>query len=359
MTDRIPFAPRRGRQSAAVILGALLTLGLAACEVPTELPKWDTTWVVPADSTTIGVSSLLPSSVTTTSNGSAFLLNVQPLSFTQTLGQLCGAGCNGLQGSTVPKPAFTNTVSSEIALPNDVVSVKDGQVAVTLSHDFSFDPLRPAPGQYGYILVTATSGSTVLASDSLPGQSLDFPAGLVRTRNLTLNGTISGPITVSVKTFSPAGGTVNVDLSDRLAVGTPAQIQFSQSQIRVSNRAINTSDVELDLGDIDEDVSSRTKAGALLLTLSNPFAVTGNLSLVITAAGTTITKPVALAQGTTSARVDFNLQEIQAILGTSPVKLKVGGAVCASASCTTTVSPSQTVTIASRLSLTIGPKEEN
>ena len=359
MLDRIPSALRWGRQGASVVLGALLTFGLTACEVPTELPKWDTTWVVPADSTTIGVSSLLPSSVTTTANGSAFLLNVQPVTLSQTLAQLCGATCDALQGATVPKPAFTSTVSSSISLPGEVVSVKDGEVTVTLSHDFSFDPLRPAPGQFGYIVVTATSGSTVLATDSLAGEALDFPAGLVRTRSLVLNGTISGPIAVSVKTFSPAGGTVDVDLGDRLSVRTPSQIRFSQSQIRVTNRTINTSDVEMDLGEIDEDMSSRAKSGALLLRLSNPFAVTGNLSLVITAPGTTITKPVLLAQGTTSVRVEFNQQEIQAILGSKPVMLRAGGAVCASAVCTTTVMPSQTVTIASRLELTIGPKEQN
>jgi hypothetical protein len=357
MIERTPLvSPRRRQRAPRALLGALLTLGLAACDFPTEIPKWDTTWLVPADSTTIGVSSLLPSSITTNSNASAFLLSVQPVTLGQSLGDLCGGACAPLNGLTVPKPAFSGTVSSSISLPAEVVSVSGGQAAVTLSHDFSFDPLRPAPGQFGYIVVSLTSGSTVLATDSMAGETLDFPAGVVRTRTLTLNGAVNGPIGVTVKTFSPAGGTVTIDLSDRLTVTTPSQLQFGQSQIRVTNRTINTTDVELDLGDIDETVTERTKAGALLLTLINPFAVSGDLTITITAPGTTITKTVALAQGTTNARVEFNHDEIQAILQSSPVLLRASGAVCASA-CTTTVTPSQSVKIASRLELTIGPKE--
>lgn len=357
MTDRNPSATRRGGRTLPVLLGALLSVGLAACEFPTEVPKWDTTWVVPADSTTIGVSSLLPASVTTTSNGSAFLLSVTPVSLSQSLGQLCGATCTALQGMTVPKPALSNTVTSTISLPGDVVSVSGGQLPVTLSHDFTFDPLRPAAGVYGYIVVTATSGATVLAKDSLAGETLDFPAGVVRTRTLALAGAVDGPVTVTIKTFSPAGGTATIDLSDRLAVTTPTQVQFSQAQVRVANRTISAADVELDLADIDEAVTDRTKGGALLLSLSNPFAVTGNLALTITAPNTVITKTVALAQGTTSARVEFNQQEIKAILGGGPVRIRASGAVCGSGACTTTVTPGQTVSIATRLELTIGPKE--
>jgi hypothetical protein len=358
MTDRNPSASRRGGRALPVLLGALLSVGLAACEFPTEIPKWDTTWIVPADSTTIGVSSLLPASVTTTPNGSAFVLSVQPVSLSQSLGDLCGSACTPLQGMTVPKPALSNTVTSTISLPSDVVSVTGGQLPVTMSHDFTFDPLRPAAGAYGHIVVTATSGSTVLAKDSLAGETLDFPSGTVRTRTLALSGAVDGPVTVTVKTVSPAGGDATIDLSDRLSVATPTQVQFSQAQVRVANRTINAADVELDLADLDEGVTDRTKAGALLLSLSNPFAVTGNLALTITAPGATIIKTVALAQGKTSARVEFNQQEIQAILGDGPVRIRASGAVCGSSSCTTTVTPNQTVTIASRLELTIDPKED-
>jgi hypothetical protein len=126
--------------------------------------------------------------------------------------------------------------------------------------------------------------------------------------------------------------------------------------VRVANRAVDAAEVELDLADIDETVSDNAKAGALILTLTNPFAVSGDLSLVITTPGTTVTKSVALTQGTTTTRVEFNEQEIRSILGAS-VRLRATGSVCSAGACTTDVTPSQSVAIASRLELTIGPKE--
>src|SRR5581483_9237204 len=51
----------------------LVTLAsLAACDVPTGLPKYDTEWNVPGKSTSISVNSLLPSGVSATSDNSAF-----------------------------------------------------------------------------------------------------------------------------------------------------------------------------------------------------------------------------------------------------------------------------------------------
>ena len=362
MIHRTPSARRLGRQGApSAVLGALLTLGLAACEFPTELPKWDTTWVVPAENTTISVAKLLPSTIGTASDGSSFVLSLQPVTVSRTLGEICGAICTAANGLTVPKPAFETEFGSSISLPADVVSaqITGGTVLIELTHDFPFDPIRPSAAARGYIVVTATSGSTVLAKDSIAGENTAFAPGTTLNRTLALApATVSGPITIDITVNSPAGDPVTIDTSDRLSLtATPTEIHVSQAQVRVANRTIDATEVELDLGDIDESVTEKVKAGALLLTLSNPFAVTGDLALTITAAGTTITKTVALAQGASTARVEFNEQEIQSILAASPVRLSVSGAICGSAPCTTTVTPTQNVTIGSQLELTVGAKE--
>ena len=362
MIDRIPFVPRRGRPGTpSALLGALLTLGLAACDFPTELPKWDTTWIVPADSTTISVAKLLPSTVTTGSGGTTFVLSLQSVTVSRTLAEICGVPCTVANGFTVPKPEFETNFGTTIALPSDVVSAQviGGTIQVALTHDFPFDPIRPSATARGNLILTATVGNTVVARDSIAGENTAFASGTTLTRPLTLTAAnVAGPIAIDVKVRSPAGDSVTIDTSDRLSLtATPTQIQVSQAQVRVANRTVDATEVELDLGDIDESVTENVRAGALLLRLANPFAVTGNLSLVITGPERAITKTVALAQGNSTARVELDEQEIQSILRASPVRLRVSGSVCGTAPCTTTVTPLQSVTIASRLELTIGAKE--
>lgn len=353
-------SPRSTRRGHPLWLAVPLISLLAACDFPTELPKWDTTWVVPGESTTISVSSLLPSSITTSGNN--FVLSLQPATFTQTLGQMCGGTCTALNGFTVPKPAFTTSFSSSISLPSDVVSaqVTGGQVRVVLSNNLGFDPIRPSAIARGHVVVTATAGSTVLARDSIAGESTAFTSGSTLTRTLTLGAaTVSGPITIGIKVSSPEGDPVTINTNNSLSVtATPQTISVSQANVRVTNRAITGASVELDLADVDEEVTSRVKSGALLLTLVNPFAgTTGTLSVRIVTPSAIITKSVSLAAGTSSARVEFNQQEIQAILGSSPVTLSVSGTVSGPAA-GVAVTPSQVVAISSRLELTVGPKED-
>jgi hypothetical protein len=362
MTDRTSSVLLRGRQRAPALLGAVLTLGLAACEFPTEIPKWDTLWVVPADSASIGVGEILPSTITTAPGGSAFELSLQPVTVTRTLGELCGPGCSLASGLTVPKPAFTATLAASVPLPGDIVSAQltGGTIQVALSHDFPFDPIRPSSTERGYIVLTATVGSTVIARDSIAGEATAFDPGTTLTRTLTLAAaTVDGPVTVSATLSSPAGDPVTIDTSDGLTFTvTPSQIRVSQAQVRVANLTIDAAEVELDVGDVDAAVTDNVRAGALLLALDNPFAVSGDLGITITTGpGATINKSVPLAQGKSNVRVEFNEQEIRSILEGSPVMLRANGVVCAT-TCTTAVTPTQTLTIASRLELTIGPKED-
>src|SRR5205814_3110017 len=49
----------RGARATAR-LSILLLVAVSACEVPTKLPSWDQTWLIPGDSTKVSVSELLP-----------------------------------------------------------------------------------------------------------------------------------------------------------------------------------------------------------------------------------------------------------------------------------------------------------
>jgi hypothetical protein len=80
------------------------------------------------------------------------------------------------------------------------------------------------------------------------------------------------------------------------------------------------------------------------------------MNVVINAPGAAITKQLTLsASATSTARVELTGSEIQSILGKNPVTVTVRGTV-SSPSGTATVRPGQTVSIGTRLELTIGPK---
>src|SRR5689334_15650453 len=91
-------------------LSVALLAALSACELPTKLPIWNQTWLIPGDSASLGVSQLLPASGSITMSSVArqpvFALTVAaPASYSQTLGQISSA-CAAANGTTVPKPAF-------------------------------------------------------------------------------------------------------------------------------------------------------------------------------------------------------------------------------------------------------------
>lgn len=350
--------PLRGVRIAAV-LSAVLTV--TACEVPTGFPEWETTWVVPADSNRIEVESLLPSTVQVVA-GPAFQLTLPAINTSQSLGTLCGPTCTAAQGQTVPKPQFTGTVTEGISLPQDVLaaSIVGGRVVARLQHDFSFDPLRPAAGSFGYVVITATSGTQLLARDSIAGEARDFPANTPITINLPLSAaTVEGPIDVRVRLFSPAGDPVTINTAQRLTVNaTPEAVRLSEARVRVANEGISGETTELDLGEVDQTLTNRVRRGALILELANPFTATGRLDLRITTPTRTIDKSVQLAAGTTTTRVEFNEDEIQSILGASPVTLSVTGSVSgAGAGGAVTVRPGQAVVVKTRLELVIVPVE--
>src|SRR5205085_12638178 len=100
-----------GHARFAARLGILLLVAVSACEVPTKLPSWDQTWLIPGDSTKVSVSELLPKTgeltVSTSGGQPVFAFNMAtPAAISRSLGQVCAA-CAAANGATVPKPAFT------------------------------------------------------------------------------------------------------------------------------------------------------------------------------------------------------------------------------------------------------------
>ncbi len=349
--------PRRrgGTVGVAVLASAALAL-LAACDIPTSSPIIDTRWVVPSQGSRIAVSDLLPSGVSILADSSGFAITAAGATVTRTLGQDCAA-CLAGDGTTIPKPQFTANASATTSLPSGVSSatLTGGTLNVTTTSNYNFDPLRPSATARGYGIYTVTNGASVVGRDSINGATTSLAAnGGSVVRPIPLAGPISGssPLVVTLQLFSPLGDPVNMIASRTLnVVATPTNLKVASANVSVVNRTVNSTST-IDLAGVDQGVSDRVLGGSLLLTVVNPFTVSGTLSVTLTpAGGPSIVKSVPLGIGTTSPKIDFSQSEIRSLLG-RVVTLTFSGPV-SSTSGAVAVSPRQAVVLTSRFDLSL------
>jgi hypothetical protein len=286
--------------------------------VPTELPQWDTRWVVPAEATEFPASELLPPGLSPDDGGDAFRIDLAAAAFSRSLAELCPE-CGPLDGLTVPKPPFTVSLGQEVALPEGLLSatLSEGAVGVRIRHEFPFDPLRPGATARGYLVLEVLSGSTVLARDSLSGTTTAFPPATELTRTLTLQpGPVSGPLEVRTRLSSPLGDPVLIDLDDRLSVEIPStSLRITSARLRLENEQITSPSVRLELDEVDASVADRVQSGAVLLAIDNPFDLNAALELRIATADALITKNLEITPGTSQARIDLAGDELRSLLG--------------------------------------------
>ncbi len=337
------------------LLATAMTAGLlVACDVPTDVPKWDMTWSVPSKSTSISVNSMLPTGVS--SIGNAFYVNVNGVSILRSLGQDCAA-CLAADGLTVPKPAFTGTGTATAVLPASVVSavLSNTTMSVAIQHTFGFDPLRPsaaAGAPTGWIRIVVTSGGVVIGRDSINGATTPLPSGPVILRTFPLTGTVSATdgVIVTSTINSPAGDAVQMIASRSMvfAVQSPS-LTVTSAQVNLTNQAVNAAATAMDLSGVDATIRDRALGGTLFLTIANPFAVTGALTLNFAGSSPAVSKSINLSSGNSTPSVTFTAAELKALLGKN-INLTVTGTVSGNP---VTVQPSQSVTVGTRLQVTL------
>lgn len=349
-------APGGNVRSRLLAVG-VLALALGACDFPTEPPIFESRFIIPAEQTTLRVGELLPAEVTVV--GNEFALSIQPVTFARTLGQMCGAPCVAANGLTIPKPAFSDNFPVTITLPADVQSavVSSGGVAVTLGHTFGFDPLRPTNGANGSITVTLRSAGTVVGTLTITDP---FPSGtqLTRTVPISANATITAPLTVDIALTSPAGtNLVTINSNAALNVtASPAALRISQASVRVPATNVDVEQVQLDLSDIDQEIADRVQSGALVVRTTNPFPVSGTLTLAVTGANVqpkqvTVSACAAATPCLTTQRIEFSEAEMQSMLGNT-LTLSITGRLT-SASGFVTVRPTQQIDIDTQLDMVL------
>lgn len=341
------------------VLPALVLL--AGCEIPTDAPIWDMTWNVPAKSTDISVTRLLPAGVTPGANNT-FQASVTPVTITRTLAQDCAA-CAAANGQNTPKPAFTGAGTGSATLPSSVASAAlaaGNALTVNVTHNYTFDPLRPngATAPFGWLRIVVTSGTTVIGRDSINGATTALPAGTI-VRNIPLTGNVSGAggITVSTTLESPAGANVTMDASRTMTFTATAAnnaASFSTATVNFSNVTVTKTSTAVDLSDVDGSIRDRVNSGEMILTINNPVGATGTLSLAITGGSSPVTKSVALAAGTSTVRIAFTGDELRAILGRN-VSFDFTGTVNGT---NLTINPSQVLGVGARFQLNISTESK-
>ena len=344
-----------------MFVGAMPLVSIIACGLPTEVPKaplLDVRWVVPTQSSRITVGSLLPNGVTILPDNSGFTVAIPNSTVTRTLSQDCSA-CAASNGLTAPKPAFVGTASLSASLPVEITSsaLVGGTLQVVISHNYTFDPLRPnaaASGAKGYAVITVSNGTTVIGKDSIDGTTTALPPNTPVTRSIPLSGAITGssPVTATVVINSPLGDPVLIDASRTLsATSSAVGLKVASANVTVVGRQFNSTS-SIDLSGIDSTVTNHVQNGALVLTLVNPFAVTSTLTVKFSPqGGQTITRTLPLAAGNSTVRMDFTAAELKSLLGHN-VALVYTGAVTATAA-SVTISPTQAVVITTRLDITL------
>ena len=353
-------APVRKRRLFPAIALAIVALS-AGCEFPTEAPIFESRFVLPAENTTLAVSELLPGSLTDL--GTTFGIQLAPASISRSLGQLCPA-CVPFNGLSVPYPGFTGTITDSIALPAEVsaAAIAGGVIQVSITNTFGFDPLMP-PGAAagGSIRIQALNGAQSVGDTTITGA---FPNGLTRAVAVRLLPvTVTGDVEIRITIVSPAGGTapaqfVTINTSGALNVNSsPTGVAVSSADIAVNDVDVSVANVTLDLSGVDETLRDRTVSGALVVKVTNPFSVSGDLSVRI-AGGTAgdIVKPLAVPAGgpgtpATTQRIAFTGPELQSILG-QDVTLSITGTVDGTTPFVT-VMPGQAVTFETLLDLIV------
>lgn len=345
--------PATARHRALAGLSALAAL--AACDIPTSAPILDSRWVVPSRSTSIAVSSLLPSGVSIVADSSAFDMGVPGASVSRSLGQDCSA-CVLANGQVIPKPAFTASASASTSFAGDIASatLTSGTLQVNVVNGFNFDPLRPSATARGFVRIVVSNGDVVIGRDSVSGSTVALPAGGSLLRSIPLSGTVSGssPVTVTLTMDSPLGDPIQINSSRAIsATATPVALRVASAAVVVKNRQMSST-TSIDLSGVDSQIIDRVQSGAMLLGVTNPFAVSGALAVTLTpAGGTPVAKSVTLSAGTSAPRIEFTNAELRSLLGHN-VALTFSGAVNGTTA-SVTITPRSAVSVTSHLDLNL------
>ncbi len=331
----------------ALLSAAAAIAVLSGCDIPTEPPIIHQDWMVEVDETSLSGDELLPSAVTVAGNN--FEVTVDPVASMETLGNLC-AGCEALNGTVAPVPAFEGDFTAAQALPNEVISVEvaGGSIDVAITNGFTFDPLE----NDGTIVITIADDATgsALGQLVLAGATGDMLIpGTTVTRTLQLTtGSVAGALRATTSVNAPGGQTAFIDTSDLIEVtATVTTLLVSSVTVDVGNRAVSFDEQALDFEDVSTSITDRIVSGAVILEVTNPFgvAVDGQINI-----GTTSKSFSLDGSNSSTVSVTYTGNELRSFIGQPNVTFSGSGTANGTA---VTIQPGQEMAVRAKLAITI------
>jgi hypothetical protein len=237
-------------------------------------------------------------------------------------------------------------------------------VNVQVTNSLSFDPLRvktiaPAStnaSQQGRMVIVVRSGSLVVGKDSTNGVTTAFAPGAVLIRPITLQtGNITGTLSVDLTVTSPpSDNNVFMNANGTLAASASVpDLRIAQVRINVVNQSLTNVEADsVSLSGLQGSISDKVIGAAMEMTITNPFNLTGNLTVSLGyAPGQSITKSVTLPTGVDQVvTVTLDSAEMATLFeAEEKIAFAVSGNVNSPAPID--VTPKQVITIASKLRL--------
>jgi hypothetical protein len=328
-----------------------LSLVIAACESPYDPPPSTTMLEIALDSATIPKTQFLPPHVNPGDPGGPFVLVLPGVVLNPTLGELC-TPCVALDGQTAAKPAFSDTIAANIALPENVLdaTIVGGGVRFSVQHDFGFDLLHPGE-EFGALSVRFGAGSQPIGRQTF---SHTFMSGgmfaiysAFAIDNAAVPPVASSGLRLEVLITSPTGTPTIIKPASTLRLNTVfVRPLVSSVVVHISERQVTAPIVMIELRNSTEIEADQVRGGTLRMDITNPFQVSGMLAVSITGAGTPISKTATLAAGNSVIDVNFTEAEMRQMVG-QQLNLNVSGTVAAASG--VTVTPSDNFVIKPRL----------
>ena len=244
-----------GRWRAPVL--ALLAFG-TACDIPTEAPRWTTSWTFVGVEDEIVTSELLPTAVR--EEGTSFVLDSIRSVRTVRLSDVCEV-CTCFSG---PIPRIEITPQNwSVPLPNGVweASLSRGTARLVLRNELGFDLLDNGEGERGYLLAELVDNRTREVVDSVRVTD-PFPSGDSLVVSFDLSGLeLHRNMVARVQGVTPGSGCESIDLS-----GDPrVQAQVGLQDVRATSVVVFLTDAAVSVPDetieLPDAILDRLRAG--------------------------------------------------------------------------------------------------
>jgi hypothetical protein len=290
-------------------LGGLLAtvVVLSGCDLPTEAPIFEQTWALPLSESVVAAEDIAPASLTPVAGG--FAVSVDPADWNETLGPMCGAPCQALNGLVAPVPAFRDTLARAAGFPAEMalIHVASSAIDVLITNQLGFDPTENG----GFVLIEALDASGGLLGSSLLDGSTGLPNGTTRSLNFTLRpGPFRGAFRVIVNVVG--GQTALIDTSGTLTVQSNAtSMVVTGARLTSISETFSFSPDVLDI-EVSDGIREGLQSGTIQLAVANPWGISLSGYLDFGSVRKSLSIPSA---STSSVRLEFSGQELQSMLG--------------------------------------------